>query len=162
MRNSAGQPREKRPNGRGGIWYSSTEGRWRAQYTDLQGQTRYLSSKTKAEVTRKLDEETAKRDAGVLGGLPSRTPTVGQWLDHWFEAKDNLKPRSRERHESDIDRRVPAPARHQEPAPQRGSLRCHAHLARYDPFAIARNRTFREGREPLCGLDGDRQVSAVR
>jgi len=106
MRSTARRPREKRPNGQGGTWYSSTEGRWRAQYTDLQGATRNLSAKTEIEVTRRLEEAIAKRDSGLLGGLPSRTPTIGQWLDHWLATRDDLKPRSRERYEFDIQQRL--------------------------------------------------------
>lgn len=106
MKNSARRPREKRPNGQGGIWYSQTEGRWRAQYTDLQGGNRNLSAKTEMEVTRKLDEAIAKRDAGVLGGLPSKTPTLGEWLDHWLTTQDHLKPRTLERYGFDIEKRI--------------------------------------------------------
>ena len=100
------RPREKRPNSEGGIWYSQTEGRWRAQYTDQQGRLRSLSARTEAEVTRRLDEAISRRDAGVLGGLPSKTPTLGQWLDHWLGTRSDLKPRTRERYELDVHSRI--------------------------------------------------------
>lgn len=106
MKSSTRRPREKRPNGEGGIWFSESEGRWRAQYADQHGKTRSLSSKTEAEVTRRLNKAIADRDAGILGGLPSMTPTIGEWLDHWLESRDDLKPRSRERYEFDIRKRL--------------------------------------------------------
>ena len=106
MKSSTQRPREKRPNGAGGVWFSESEGRWRAQFADQQGKVRSLSSKTEAEVTQRLNKATSDRDAGILGGLPSMTPTIGEWLDHWLESRDDLKPRSRERYEFDIRKRL--------------------------------------------------------
>ena len=98
--------RAKRPNGEGGYWYSAAEGRYRAQYADAQGRVRTLSSKTESDIVKRLSLAIDARDRGVLGGLPSRTPSVGDWLDHWLERRDDLRPRTREKYELDIRTRI--------------------------------------------------------
>ena len=103
---TAPRMRAKRPNGEGGYWYSSTEGRYRAQYTDVQGHLRSVSAKSEADITKKLSKAIDARDRGLLGGLASKTPTVGDWLDHWLGLRDDLRPRTREKYELDIRARI--------------------------------------------------------
>ena len=87
----------KRGNGEGSI-YRTTDGRWRAAIISLEGRRRYLSGKSRAEVSGKLRDAANRRDRGgppVLSGS-----TVERLLTAWLDAtKASLKGKTWERYE---------------------------------------------------------------
>ena len=120
---STSRPRKKRLNGEGGYWYSASENRYRAQYIDLTGKTRSLSARTEADITRKLVEATNARDTGLLGGIPTATPTLGAWLKAWHDRSTHLAPSTSKRYALDIDLHI---------APHLGAVR----LDKVTPLAV--------------------------
>ncbi len=77
----------RQANGRSSI-YKGKDGRWYGRVTmgvrpDGATDRRKRSGKTQAEVTRKVRELEAMRDAGIMT-TPGRPPSVSEWLAHWL------------------------------------------------------------------------------
>ncbi len=75
---------KKRGNSEGSI-YKTKSGLWRASYTVHTAagvKRRYLSGKTRAEVSEKLTKAMADRDGGLV--FDAGTLTVGEYLDRWL------------------------------------------------------------------------------
>jgi integrase len=78
----------RQANGRSSI-YLGGDGRWYGRVSmgfkpDGSPDRRKRSGKTQAEVTRKVKELEAMRDAGVVTS-PGRAPTAAEWFTHWLD-----------------------------------------------------------------------------
>lgn len=78
----------RQANGRSSI-YLGRDGRWYGRVTmgvrtDGGPDRRKRSGKTRADVTHKVRELEALRDAGIAT-TPGRAPTVAEWLNHWLD-----------------------------------------------------------------------------
>jgi hypothetical protein len=88
---------KRRPKGEGSV-YKRGDGRVVGEYVDANGNKRYVSGKTKAEVRRRLRGLLADRDEGIA--YDSENLTVGAYLLRWLEAvKGSVRERTWERHE---------------------------------------------------------------
>jgi integrase len=82
--------RKRRGKGEGSI-YRRKEGRWVGQY-EVNGKRRYVSGKTRAEVSKQLTNAKAERDAGLV--FDAEGLTVDEYLTCWLDTirgtvKDN-------------------------------------------------------------------------
>ena len=82
--------RKRRGKGEGSL-YRRKDGRWVGQY-EVNGKRKYVSGKTRAEVTKKLTKAIAERDAGLV--FDSEGLSVGEYFTRWLDAvrgtvKDN-------------------------------------------------------------------------
>jgi integrase len=82
--------RKRRDKGEGSI-YRRKDGRWVGQY-EVNGERKYVSGKTRAEVAKKLTKAIAERDAGLA--FDAEGLTVGEYLTRWLDTvrgtvKDN-------------------------------------------------------------------------
>ncbi|GHF62240.1 site-specific integrase [Streptomyces mashuensis] len=80
--------RSRQPNGASSI-YQAKDGRWHGRVTvgvkdDGTPDRRHVSSKTRAEVTKKVRELERQRDAGTVRKT-GQSWTVKTWLTHWVE-----------------------------------------------------------------------------
>ncbi|PHQ50537.1 site-specific integrase [Streptomyces cinnamoneus] len=80
--------RSRQPNGASSI-YQAKDGRWHGRVTvgvkdDGTPDRRHVSSKTRAEVTKKVRELERQRDAGTVRKA-GQSWTVKTWLTHWVE-----------------------------------------------------------------------------
>ncbi|MFI1969787.1 tyrosine-type recombinase/integrase [Streptomyces cinnamoneus] len=80
--------KSRQPNGASSI-YQAADGRWHGRVTvgvkdDGTPDRRHVSSKTRAEVTKKVRELERQRDAGNVRKA-GQTWTVKTWLTHWVE-----------------------------------------------------------------------------
>ena len=88
---------KRRAKGEGTV-YRRGDGRVVGEYVDANGNRRYLSGKTKAEVRRRLRGLLADRDEGIA--YDSENLTVGAYLARWLLAtKGTVRQRTWERHE---------------------------------------------------------------
>ncbi len=85
------EPKEgtRKPNGRSSIYLSETDGKWHGWVTmglkdDGSPDRRHRTGKTETEVTRKVRDLEAKRDAQKVD-KPGRAPTVEAWLTTYFD-----------------------------------------------------------------------------
>ena len=86
---------KRRGNGEGSV-YRRGDGRVVGEYVDANGKRRYVSGKTKTEVTAKLRKLLADRDEGIA--YDSKNLTVGAYLTRWLEAmKGSVRDRTWER-----------------------------------------------------------------
>lgn len=88
------RPTQRKPKSRGngdGSIYQRSDGLWCATIKDESGQRKYLYSKSRAVVSRRLTEAMSN----LHRGLPAahKQQTVGAWLDYWLE---NIVRRERE------------------------------------------------------------------
>src|SRR5215210_3142266 len=77
---------KKRINGEGSVYQRKSDGRWAGQFTDHTvpgGKVRYVYGKTQKEALRRLREEMARAEAGVIPGAGSTT--LGKYLEWWLE-----------------------------------------------------------------------------
>jgi integrase len=77
------------PNLRSSIYFSEADGLWHGRVTmgttnDGSPDRRHRKAKTEAEVTRKVRELEAKRDAGKAD-KPGRVPTVAEWMATYLD-----------------------------------------------------------------------------
>lgn len=97
---------KRKPNGRSSVYLSETDGRWHGYVfmgtkDDGSPDRRHREGKTEAEVTRKVQELEAKRDAGKTD-KPGRKPTVAEWMDTYLEiAARDLAPTTMQSYRSD-------------------------------------------------------------
>ena len=96
----------RRPKGSGSYWFSASENRWRASYTDTQGCRKSLSSASQAEIIQRLGEAQygAPTASERLSPLPRRT--VSSWLLEWLEGLTHLQPSTLRRYELDVNQRI--------------------------------------------------------
>src|SRR5215213_4432657 len=88
---------KRRDKGEGSV-YRRKDGRCVGEYEDANGKRRYISGKTKAEVSRKLRKLLADRDEGIV--YDSENLTVGDYLDRWLDAVNaSVRDRTWQRHE---------------------------------------------------------------
>ena len=92
----------KRGNGEGSI-YQRKDGRWVGQYlvyTAKGPKYRYLYSKTRQDVAKKLTKAMADRDGGLV--FDAGALTLGEYLDRWItdSVRDTVRQRTWERYES--------------------------------------------------------------
>jgi len=73
---------KRRANGEGSI-YQRKDGRWCAQYTDVDFKTRVMYGKTQREVKDKLKEIIRQLDAGM--SVDGGKMTLAAWLVEWLE-----------------------------------------------------------------------------
>jgi integrase len=71
---------KRRGKGEGSI-YRRKDGRWVGQY-EVNGKRKYVSGKTRAEVSKKLTKAIAERDAGLA--FDAEGLTVGEYLTRWL------------------------------------------------------------------------------
>lgn len=74
----------RRGNGEGSVCQDG-RGLWRAVITLGRGRRKYLSGKTRTEVTRKLRESQRAAERGV--DLTAERLSVGAWCDRWLASK---------------------------------------------------------------------------
>jgi integrase len=74
----------RRTNGNGTIWEDTARGRWRGQFYDRDGRRRSVTALTRIAVETKVAEGTRARDTGLLGRLPTETPTLSEWFAEWL------------------------------------------------------------------------------
>jgi integrase len=77
---------KKRINGEGSIYQRKSDGRWVGQFKDDAASgsgIRYVYAKTQQEALKKLKEEMARAEAGLIGEA-GRT-TLAEYLDWWME-----------------------------------------------------------------------------
>lgn len=79
----------RKPNGRSSIYFSERDGWWHGYVMmgvkdDGSPDRRHRRGKTETEVTRKVRELEAKRDAGKID-KPGRAPTVEQWFRTYLD-----------------------------------------------------------------------------
>lgn len=82
--------RKRRGKGEGSI-YRRKDGRWVGHY-EVNGKRKYVSGKTRAEVSKKPTKAIAERDAGLA--FDAEGLTVGEYLTRWLDTvrgtvKDN-------------------------------------------------------------------------
>ena len=88
---------KRRAKGEGTV-YRRGDGRVVGEYVDANGNRRYLSGKTKAEVRRRLRGLLADRDEGIA--YDSENLTVGAYLARWrLATKGTVRKCTWERHE---------------------------------------------------------------
>ncbi|REE96630.1 tyrosine-type recombinase/integrase [Thermomonospora umbrina] len=80
---------KRKPNGRSSIYFSKSDGLWHGWVTmgvkpDGSPDRRHRKAKTEPEVTRKVRDLEAKRDAGKTS-KPGRVPTVAEWMTTWLD-----------------------------------------------------------------------------
>lgn len=80
---------KRKPSGRSSIYYSESDGKWHGWVTmgvksDGSPDRRHRQAPTESEVTAKVRELEAKRDAGRTT-KPGRVPTVGEWMHLWLD-----------------------------------------------------------------------------
>ena len=75
---------KKQALGEGSI-YRRKDGRWCAEYKDFNRKTRYLYAKTRKEVSAKLRNALADRDAGLASD--SEGLTIEKYMDRWLESQ---------------------------------------------------------------------------
>jgi integrase len=79
----------RRANGEGSV-YRRGNGRYVGKYEDANGKRRYLSGKTKADVSAKRRKAIDDREAGIV---VYENLSVEKFMEHWLEAaKDSVKP----------------------------------------------------------------------
>jgi len=95
----------KRPNGEGTVFFDKKANRYRAQFYDLAGKRRALSSRTSQGAHKKLREAIQARDKGMLGNQPSTIESLGDFLDSWHSSKSlsNWAFKTIERNRLDIN-----------------------------------------------------------
>ena len=77
---------KKRINGEGSVYQRKSDGRWVGQYKDHTipgGKVRYVYAKTQQEALKKLKEEMARAEKGIIP--ESGSTTLGKYLDWWLE-----------------------------------------------------------------------------
>ena len=77
---------KKRINGEGSVYRRKSDGRWVGQFKDPAAPgsgTRYVYAKTQREALKKLKEEMARAEAGLLGGAGETT--LAEYLGWWTE-----------------------------------------------------------------------------
>lgn len=84
----------RKPDGRSSI-YKGSDGRWHGRVTmgvlnDGRPDRRHVTAKNEKEVTKKVRELEAKRDAGKID-KPGRPPTVEMWMTYWLTTVLPLK-----------------------------------------------------------------------
>ena len=79
----------RRANGEGSV-YRRGNGRYVGEYEDANGKRRYLSGKTKADVSAKLRKAIDDREAGIV---VYENLSVEKFMEYWLDAtKDTVKP----------------------------------------------------------------------
>ena len=82
---------KRRVKGEGSV-YQRGNGRYVGEYEDANGKRRYVSGKSKGDVSAKLRKAIADREAGIA---LVESLTVGAFMDQWLGiAKDTVRPNS--------------------------------------------------------------------
>ena len=90
---------KRRGKGEGSI-YRRSDGRWVGQY-EVNGKRRYVSGKTRAEVSKRLTKAIAERDAGIV--FDAEGLTVGEYLARWLDTvRDTVKTNTWKHHEINV------------------------------------------------------------
>jgi integrase len=103
------RPTQRKPKSRGngdGSIYQRADGLWCATVKDECGQRKYLYSKSRAVVSRRLTEAMSN----LHRGLPAthKQQTLGAWLDYWLEniVRQEREPTTYESYEVSVRRHI--------------------------------------------------------